>query len=175
MGVGHSVSPMPDDKSKVTQEELDSLQRPSPGTDLTGIRSALERRSKRFKYCWLTLMGITLSYLIAYFVGLIDPFMPAAATGLVVDNQLHQVRFLLAFVMVTVGTTALSFDWRVEEIFVISAWVQAYFVVTAMVRQWRTGADEALLPTIAMLSILLTIFSLLITLIIEERKRKTGL
>jgi hypothetical protein len=44
-----------------------------------------------------------------------------------------------------------------------------------MVRQWRTGADEALLPTIAMLSILLTIFSLLITLIIEERKRKTGL
>ena len=55
-------------------------------------------------------MGITLSYLIAYFVGLIDPFMPAAATGLVVDNQLHQVRFLLAFVMVAVGTTALSFD-----------------------------------------------------------------
>ena len=166
---------MPDDKSNVTQEELDSLQRPSPGTDLTGIRSALARRSKRFKYCWLTLMGITLSYLIAYFVGLIDPFMPAAATGLVVDNQLHQVRFLLAFVMVTVGTTALSFDWRVEEIFVISAWVQAYFVVTAMVRQWRSGADEALLPTIAMLSILLTIFSLLITLIIEERKRKTDL
>lgn len=120
-------------------------------------------------------MGITLSYLIAYFVGLIDPFMPAAARGLVVDNQLHQVRFLLAFMMVTVGTTALSFDWRVEEVFVICAWVQAYFVVTAMVRQWRTGADEALLPTIAMLSILLTIFSLLITLIIEERKRKTGL
>ena len=120
-------------------------------------------------------MGITLSYLIAYFFGLIDPFLPAAATGLVVDNQLHQVRFLLAFVMVAVGTTALSFDWRVVEIFVISAWVLAYFVVTAMVRQWRSGADEALLPTIAMLSILLTIFSLLITLIIEERKRKTDL
>ena len=43
-----------------------------------------------------------------WFTGLIKPYMAAALTGLEADYQLHQIRFLLAFIMITIGTFTLN-------------------------------------------------------------------
>lgn len=48
-----------------------------------------------------------------WFTGQLKPYMAAAVPGLDADYQLHQVRFSLAFIMITIGTVALHFDWHV--------------------------------------------------------------
>jgi uncharacterized membrane protein YhdT len=55
----------------------------------------------------------TILYLMGWFTGLIKPYMAAALTGLEADYQLHQIRFLLAFIMITIGTITLNYDWHV--------------------------------------------------------------
>lgn len=60
------------------------------------------------------------------------------------DYQLHQIRFLLAFIMTTIGVIALNFDWRVEETFTTVAWIQFYFLISGVSRQWRTMGEDNL-------------------------------
>ena len=46
-----------------------------------------------------------------------DPMHPSPEA----DYQLHQIRFLLAFIMITIGTLALNSGWHVEETFTTMA------------------------------------------------------
>ena len=46
--------------------------------------------------------------------------------------------------MITIGTVALNFDWHVEETFTTMAWIQAYFLVSGVGRQWRTMPEDNL-------------------------------
>ena len=127
-----------------SQEELDALLSSPAILSFQGVRASLDRRSPLFKRTWLVLMGVTILYLMGWFTGLLKPYMASAVTGLEADYQLHQVRFLLAFFMITIGTIALNFDWHVEETFTTVAWIQAYFLVSGVGRQWRTIPDDNL-------------------------------
>ena len=118
-------------------------------------------------------MGVTILYLMGWFTGLLKPYMASAVTGLEADYQLHQVRFLLAFILITVGTVALNFDWHVEETFTTIAWIQAYFLVSGVGRQWRTMPEDNLAVMLMYSANLLLILLLLVTLIIEERRLKS--
>jgi len=69
-------------------------------------------------------MTITTLYLMGWFTRLIKPLMAASATGLEADYQLHQIRFLLAFIMLAVGTVALNYDYFIRETLIVSTWVQ---------------------------------------------------
>lgn len=123
---GNPISP--------SQEALDALLSSPAILSFQGVRASLDRRSPLFKRTWLVLMGATILYLIGWFTGLPKPYMASAVTGLEADYQLHQVRFLLAFFMITIGTIALNFDWHVEETFTTVAWIQAYFLVSGVGR-----------------------------------------
>jgi len=57
-------------------------------------------------------MGVIILYLMGWFTGLIKPHMATAVTGLEADYQLHQIRFLLAFIIITIGNVALNCDWH---------------------------------------------------------------
>ena len=116
-----------DNPIRPSQEELDALLGSPAIFSFQGVRALLDRRSPLFKRTWLVLMGVTALYLVGWFTGLLKPYHAAAVTGLEADYQLHQIRFLLAFVMITSGTIALNFDWHVEETFTSIAWVQLYF------------------------------------------------
>ena len=118
-------------------------------------------------------MGVTILYLMGWFTGLLKPYMASAVTGLEADYQLHRVRFLLAFILITVGTVALNFDWHVEETFTTIAWIQAYFLVSGVGRQWRTMPKDNLAVMLMYSANLLLILLLLVTLIIEERRLKS--
>ena len=67
-------------------------------------------------------MFLTLTYLMGWFSGLLEPYMAAAVTGEVADYQIHQVRFLIAFVLITIGTIAINFNWQLERVFTVIAW-----------------------------------------------------
>ena len=99
----------------------------------------------------------------------------SAVTGLEADYQLHQVRFLVAFILITVGTVALNFDWHVEKTFVTMAWIQMYFLVSGVGRQWQTMPEDNLVAILLYAANLLLILLLLVTLIIEERRVKSTL
>ena len=133
-----------DDRISPSQEELDALLSSSPIFSFQGVRASLDRRSPLFKRTWLVLMGVTILYLMGWFTGLLKPYMASAVTGLEADYRLHQVRFLLAFILITVGTVALNFDWHVEKTFTTIAWIQAYFLVSGVGRQWRTMPEDNL-------------------------------
>ena len=162
-----------DDPIKPSQEELDALLSSTSLFSFQSVRVSLDRRSPLFKWTWLLLMGVTILYLMGWFTGLLKPYMASAVTGLEADYQLHQVRFLLAFILITVGTVALNFDWHVEEVFTTIAWIQAYFLVSGVGRQWRTMPEDSLAVILIYAANLLLILLLLVTLITEERRLKS--
>ena len=120
-------------------------------------------------------MGVTALYLMGWFTGLLKPYHASAVTGLEADYQLHQIRFLLAFVMITSGTFALNFDRHVEETLTSIAWVQLYFLVSGVGRQWRTMPSENLSLMIMYAANMLLILTLLIMLVVDERRLKSTL
>ena len=162
-----------DDPIKPSQEELDALLSSTSLFSFQSVRVSLDRRSPLFKWTWLLLMGVTILYLMGWFTGLLKPYMASAVTGLEADYQLHQARFLLAFILITVGTVALNFDWHVEEVFTTIAWIQAYFLVSGVGRQWRTMPEDSLAVILIYAANLLLILMLLVILISEERRLKS--
>ena len=164
-----------DDPISPSQEELDALLSSTSLFSFQGVRASLDSRSPLFKWTWLVLMGITILYVMGWFTGLLKPYMAAAVTGLEADYQLHQVRFLLAFILITVGTIALNFDWHVEETFTTIAWIQVYFLVSGVGRQWRTMPEDNFAIILIYSANLLLILLLLVTLVIEERRLKSRL
>lgn len=159
-----------EDKLKPSDAEIQALIGGVSGFSFQSVRASLESRSKLFKYTWITLMVLTTLYLMGWFSGLIKPYMAASVTGLDADYQLHQVRFLLAFGMLAVGTAALNYNYYVRETFIVCAWVQIYFVVTGIARHMRTLPDESFSVLIAYTSNLAIIFILLLVLIFEETR-----
>ena len=162
-----------DDPIKPSQEELDALLSSTSLFSFQSVRVSLDRRSPLFKWTWLLLMGVTILYLMGWFTGLLKPYMASAVTGLEADYQLHQVRFLLAFIPITVGTVALNFDWHVGEVFTTIAWIQAYFLVSGVGRQWRTMPEDSLAVILIYAANLSLILMLLVILISEERRLKS--
>ena len=153
-----------------SDEEINALLSDSYSFSFQSVRASLNKRSTLFKYTWITLMIITMAYLMAWFSGVIKPYMAASVTGLDADYQLHQIRFLLAFIMLAVGTVALNYDYYVKETFIVCAWVQAYFLVTGTMRHARTLPDNSFDLLLAYASNLMVILLLLLTLIVEETK-----
>ena len=97
--------------------------------------------------------------------------MAAAVTGEAADYQIHQVR-LIAFVLITIGTIAINFNWQLERVFTVIAWVQTYFIFSGIIRQWRTLPDDRLV-VIGFISLnLLVLLGLMLILIFEERRLK---
>lgn len=157
-----------------SKEELDALLRDMPVFSLQGVRKTLEQKSKLFKNAWLFLMFLILSYLMGWFSGILQPYMAAGVTGESADYQIHQIRFLIAFIMVTLGTVAINFNWQLERVFTVFAWVQIYFIFSGIIRQWRTLPDDRLF-VIGVYSLnLLIILGLMFVLIFEERRLKRG-
>ena len=163
------------DPDQPSQEELDALLSSTSLFSFQGVRASLNRRSPLFKWTWRLLMGVTILYVMGWFTGLLKPYMASAVTGLEADYQLHQIRFLLAFVLLAVGTVALNFDWHIEETITTIAWLQAYFLISGVVRQWRTLPEDHLTVILIYAANLLLILLLLVTLIIEERRLKSTL
>ena len=164
-----------DDHLQPSQAELDALLSSPSLFAFQGVRASLNRRSPRFKRTWLALMSVNALYLMGWFTGLLKPYYAAAVTELDADYQLHQIRFLLAFVMITSGTIALNFDWHVEVTFTSITWVQLYFLVSGVGRQWRTMPSENLSLMIMYAANMLLILTLLIMLVVEERRLKSTL
>lgn len=159
-----------DQELRPSEEEINALLSDSYSFSFQSVRASLNKRSTLFKYTWITLMIITTAYLMGWFSGVIKPYMAASVTGLDADYQLHQIRFLLAFIMLAVGTVALNYDYYVKETFIVCAWVQAYFLVTGIMRHARTLPDNSFDLLLAYASNLMVILVLLLTLIVEENK-----
>ena len=155
-----------------SQEELDALLRDMPVFGLQGVRQTIRQKSKLFRNAWFLLMFLTLTYLMGWFSGLLKPYMAAGVTGEAADYQIHQVRFLIAFVLITIGTIAINFNWQLERVFTVIAWVQTYFIFSGVIRQWRTLPDDRLFVMGAYSLNLLVILGLLLILIFEERRLK---
>ena len=117
-------------------------------------------------------MTITTLYLMGWFTRLIKPLMAASATGLEADYQLHQIRFLLAFIMLAVGTVALNYDYFIRETLIVSAWVQFYFLVTGLRRYAHTMPYDSYQLLAAYAGNLVFILFLLLILIAAERSQQ---
>ena len=157
-----------------SQEELDALLRDMPVFGLQGVRRTLSQKSKLFRNAWLLLMFLTLTYLMGWFSGLLQPYMAAGVTGENADYQIHQIRFLIAFIMITLGTVAINFNWQLERVFTVFAWVQTYFIFSGIIRQWRTLEDDRLFVIGAYSLNLLVLLGLMLVLISEERRLNRG-
>lgn len=157
-----------------SQEELDALLRDMPVFGLRGVRKTLRQRSKLFQRAWLLLMFLTVAYLMAWFSGFLQPYMAAGVTGEAADYKIHQVRFLMAFLLTAVGVIAVNFDWQLERVFTVIAWVHAYFVFSGIIRQWRTLPDDNLIVIGSYSLNVLVLLGLMLILIFEERRFNRG-
>ena len=153
-----------------SQEELDVLLKDMPLFGLNGVRQTLQQKSRLFRTSWFLLLLLTTLYLMGWFSGILKPYMAAAVTGESADYQIHQIRFLIGFSMLVVGTVALNFNWQIERVFTVIAWVHTYFIFSGVIRQWRTLPDDRLIVIGSYAANLLIILALLIIVILEERR-----
>ena len=156
-------------KSKPTKEELDALFKDMPLFDLKSVRNTLYKRSIRFRCCWIVLMLLTLSYVMGWFSGALLPMMASSFTNLEADYQLHQLRFLIGFLMIVAGTIAINFDRNIEPVFIGIFWVQLYFHISGTLRLVRSLPEGETFSLTTYMVIQSTILLLMLWLIIEER------
>ena len=155
-----------------SQEELDVLLKDMPVFGLKGVRQTLQQKSRLFRTSWVLLLLLTTLYLMGWFSGILKPYMAAAVTGESADYQIHQIRFLIGFGMLVAGTVALNFNWQLERVFTVIAWIQVYFIFSGVIRQWRTLPDDRIIVIGSYAANLLIILALLIIVILEERRLK---
>ena len=155
-----------------SREELDILLKDMPLFGLKGVRQTLQQKSRLFRTSWFLLLLLTTLYLMGWFSGILTPYMAAAVTGESADYQIHQIRFLIGFGMLGAGTIALNYNWQIERVFTVIAWVQTYFIFSGVIRQWRTLPDDRLIVIGSYAANLLIILALLIIVILEERRLK---
>jgi hypothetical protein len=153
-----------------SREELDVLLKDMPLFGLKGVRQTLQQKSRLFRTSWFLLLLLTTLYLMGWFSGILTPYMAAAVTGESADYQIHQIRFLIGFGMLGAGTIALNYNWQIERVFTVIAWVQTYFIFSGVIRQWRTLPDDRLIVIGSYAANLLIILALLIIVILEERR-----
>ena len=156
-------------KSKPTKEELDALFKDMPLFDLKSVRNTLYKRSIRFRCCWIALMLLTLSYVMGWFSGALLPMMASSFTNLEADYQLHQLRFLIGFLMIAAGTIAINFDRNIEPVFIGIFWVQLYFHISGTLRLVRSLPEGETFSLTTYMVIQSAILLLMLWLIIEER------
>jgi hypothetical protein len=156
-------------RSKPTKEELDALFKDMPLFDLKSVRNTLYKRSIRFRFCWIILMLLTLSYVMGWFSGALLPMMASSFTNLEADYQLHQLRFLIGFLMIAAGTIAINFDRNIEPVFIGIFWVQLYFHISGTLRLVRSLPEGETFSLTTYMVIQSTILLLMLWLIIEER------
>ena len=156
-------------KSKPSKEELDALFKDMPLFDLKSVRNTLYKRSIRFRFCWVVLMLLTLSYVMGWFSGALLPMMASSFTNLDADYQLHQLRFLIGLLMIAGGTIAINFDRNIQSVFIGIFWVQLYFCVSGTLRLVRSLPEGSTFSITTYTVIQSTILVLMLWLIVEER------
>ena len=161
-----------DDSSTETtpsKEEMDALLKDMPLFDLKSVRTTLYKRSIRFRFCWVVLILLTLSYVMGWFSGALLPMMASSFSNLEADYQLHQLRFLIGFLMIAIETISINFDRYIESIFIGIFWVQFYFCISGTLRLVRSLPDGETFNLTTYTVIQVTILLLMLWLIIEER------
>lgn len=163
-----------DDDLSPSKEELDALLKDMPLFGFQGVRRTLMQKSPLFRRTWLLLITLTGLYVMGWFSGLLKPYMASAVTGETADYQIHQIRFLIAFLLMAIGMIAINFNWQLDRVFTIIAWIQAYFIFSGIIRQWRTLPDDRLLIIGSYSLNLLVLLALMLILILEERRLTRG-
>jgi hypothetical protein len=156
-------------ESKPSKEEIDALLSDIPLFDLKSVRNTLYKRSIRFRFCWVVLMLLTLSYVMGWFSGALLPMMASSFTNLDADYQLHQLRFLIGLLMIAGGTIAINFDRNIKSVFIGIFWVQLYFCVSGTLRLVRSLPEGSTFSLTTYTVIQSTILVLMVWLIVEER------
>jgi hypothetical protein len=156
-------------ESKPSKEEIDALLSDIPLFDLKSVRNTLYKRSIRFRFCWVVLMLLTLSYVMGWFSGALLPMMASSFTNLDADYQLHQLRFLIGLLMIAGGTIAINFDRNIKSVFIGIFWVQLYFCVSGTLRLVRSLPEGSTFSLTTYTVIQSTILVLMLWLIVEER------
>ena len=156
-------------ESKPSKEEIDALLSDIPLFDLKSVRNTLYKRSIRFRFCWVVLMLLTLSYVMGWFSGALLPMMASSFTNLDADYQLHQLRFLIGLLMIAGGTIAINFDRNIQSVFIGIFWVQLYFCVSGTTRLVRSLPEGDAFSLTTYTVIQSTILVLMLWLIVEER------
>jgi hypothetical protein len=156
-------------ESKPSKEEIDALLSDIPLFDLKSVRNTLYKRSIRFRFCWVVLMLLTLSYVMGWFSGALLPMMASSFTNLDADYQLHQLRFLIGLLMIAGGTIAINFDRNIQSVFIGIFWVQLYFCVSGTLRLVRSLPEGSTFSLTTYTVIQSTILVLMVWLIVEER------
>lgn len=156
-------------KPKPSKEELDALFKDMPLFDLKSVRNTLYKRSIRFRFCWVVLMLLTLSYVMGWFSGALLPMMASSFTNLDADYQLHQLRFLIGLLLIAGGTIAINFDRNIQSVFIGIFWVQLYFCVSGTLRLVRSLPEGSTFSLTTYTVIQSTILVLMLWLIVEER------
>ena len=156
-------------ESKPSKEEIDALLHDMPLFDLKSVRNTLYKRSIRFRFCWVVLMLLTLSYVMGWFSGALLPMMASSFTNLDADYQLHQLRFLIGLLMIAGGTIAINLDRNIQSVFIGIFWVQLYFCVSGTLRLVRSLPEGSTFSLTTYSVIQSTILVLMLWLIVEER------
>lgn len=122
---------MPDseheDAATLTDEEIEALSRPFQPISLSTYGEALLTKTHAFKVYFFIITALAVTYLIAYFIGVLDIYPAYGWSEAREDHLLHQLRFTAGFVMLVSLHVWLLLQQRLDTLLISCASLQAYF------------------------------------------------
>ena len=133
-------------KHVITQAEYEALVKAPTELTLNTYQQALATKTLGFKVCFFAISGIGASYLLFYFLGGLDTHLAYGWSQIPEEHQLHQLRFLLGFVMLAVLQVLLLLRVRLYTVGLSAATLITYFLISGFSRLVELGTGTTNLP-----------------------------
>ena len=111
----------------LTDEEIEALSQPIQTLSLSTYGEALLTKTLAFKVYFFIISALATSYLIAYFIGVLDTHLAYGWSEAREDYVLHQLRFMAGFVMLVSLHVWLLLQQRLDTLLISCASLQTYF------------------------------------------------
>lgn len=111
----------------LTDEEIEALSQPIQTLSLSTYGEALLTKTLAFKVYFFIISALATSYLIAYFIGVLDTHLAYGWSEAREDHSLHQLRFMAGFVMLVSLHVWLLLQQRLNTLLITCGSLQAYF------------------------------------------------
>jgi len=164
----------PDDPLKpsdsLSLKEISALRELNPGRG-SRLSRAFNAKTPAFRLYWVLFTALVLCYVAAHSSGLLPDYLAFGWTGQFFDFQMHRVRFLMSFTMLTCGYIWLVLGKDLVHLIVCYFALCFYFAVTGIARLEVAMGDE---PNFIFLSFFISFHCtclLLLLLLLREEVR----
>ena len=167
----------PSKELRLSDDELEALlqMQRSPAMKLSTYGEALALKTKPFKRYLIVISALSVTYIGAFLIGVLDPYLAYGWSSMREHQELQQFRFIAGFMMLVALHAWLLLGQRLETMMMSFAAMLTYFQFSGTANLLVLDGAISNPGFMAVYVLLQSTFILLLLLLIREERRSFGL